>query len=330
MKIGITYDLRSEYLAMGYSEEETAEFDRESTIAAIEKTLHSLGYRTDRIGHLKQLMERLQKGHRWDVVFNICEGMHGIAREAQVPALLDAYRIPYVFSSPLVMALTLDKAMTKRVVRDAGVSTPEFYVVEKSADIEKIALPYPLFAKPLGEGTGKGIDEMSVIGNAEELKQRCLYLLSEYRQPVLVETFLSGREFTTGIVGTGEKARAIGTIEIRLMEQAEKNVYSYVNKEECESLVEYVPIGGKIKEECEVLALKAYKVLGCEDAGRVDIRYDASGKPGFIEINPLPGMHPEHSDLPILAHQNGIPYKDLMKMIMDSALEKVNYHAKAK
>ncbi len=328
MKIGITYDLRSAYLEMGYSEEETAEFDRESTIEAIEGTLQELGYTTDRIGHLKQLMKRLQNGDHWDMVFNICEGMHGMAREAQVPALLDAYQVPYVFSSTLVMALTLDKAMTKRIVRDAGVHTPDFRVVENPSDIDHIDLPFPLFVKPLGEGTGKGIDEKSVVGNADELKQRCIYLLSNYHQPVLVETFLSGREFTTGIVGTGDHARSIGTIEIKLLEKAEKNVYSYVNKEECETLVEYVFIGGKEKEECDKLALQAYKVLGCEDAARIDIRYDAAGRPGFIEINPLPGMHPEHSDLPILAHLNGIPYVDLMKMIMDSALTKLKHPTK--
>lgn len=311
---------------MGYSEEETAEFDRESTVEAIEKTLQELGYETERIGHLRQLMASLHNGRRWDLVFNICEGMYGIAREAQVPALLDAFRIPYVFSSPLVMALTLDKAMTKRVVRDAGISTPDFYVVNHASDIDKVKMDYPLFVKPLGEGTGKGITENSVIRNAEELHKQCNYLLATYHQPVLVETFLSGREFTSGIVGTGKDALAIGTIEIKLLAGAEKNVYSYVNKEECETLVEYVPVWGKEKAACEALALEAYRALGCEDAGRVDIRYDADGKPGFIEINPLPGMHPEHSDLPILANKNGIAYFELMKMIMDSALSKINYH----
>ena len=323
MKIGITYDLRQAWLDMGYSEEETAEFDRESTIEAIEHTLQGLGYDTGRIGHLKQLIERLQQGERWDMVFNICEGMHGIAREAQVPALLDAYRIPCVFSSPLVMALTLDKAMTKRVIRDAGINTPDFFVVREAKDTGRVNLPYPLFVKPLAEGTGKGIDERSVINNNAELKKTCLHLLQAYRQPVLVETFLSGREFTTGITGSGDDASAIGTIEIKLLEKAEKNVYSYVNKEECETLVEYLPVQGIEKAECEKLALEAYRVLGCEDAGRVDIRYDAAGKPSFMEINPLPGMHPEHSDLPILAKLNGISYPELMKMIMDSAIKKV-------
>ena len=326
MKIGFTYDLRSVYLAMGYSDEETAEFDQESTIDAIESTLCQLGYKTDRIGHLKQLVGRLHKGDRWDLVFNICEGMYGIGREAQVPALLDAYHIPYVFSSSLVMALTLDKGMTKRVIRDAGIATPDFFVVKKPEDISNVSLPFPLFTKPVAEGTGKGINPKSVVNNAAELKAACLDLLSNFKQPVIVETFMSGREFTVGITGTGDKARSVGVMEILLKENAESNVYSYTNKEECEELIDYVVTRGEDKFKCEKLALEAFRVLECEDGGRVDIRYDAAGSPNFLEINPLPGMHPEHSDLPILCALNDIPYPELMKMIMDSAREKVKKH----
>ncbi|MCJ7579770.1 MAG: D-alanine--D-alanine ligase [Candidatus Aminicenantes bacterium] len=326
MKIGFTYDLRSVYLAMGYSDEETAEFDQESTIDAIESTLCQLGYETDRIGHVKQLVGRLHKGDRWDLVFNICEGMYGIGREAQVPALLDAYHIPYVFSSSLVMALTLDKGMTKRIIRDAGIASPDFYVVKKPEDISKVSLPFPLFSKPVAEGTGKGINPKSVVNNAVELNAVCLDLLSNFNQPVIVETFMSGREFTVGITGTGDKARSVGVMEILLKENAESDVYSYTNKEECEELIDYVVTVGEDKLKCEKLALDAFRVLGCEDGGRVDIRYDAAGSPNFLEINPLPGMHPEHSDLPILCTLNDISYPELMKMIMDSAKEKVKKH----
>lgn len=323
MKVGLTYDLRDEYLKQGFSEEETAEFDREETVAAIENTLNKLGYETERIGNIKQLAKELVFGQKWDIVFNICEGMYGLGREAQVPALLDAYNIPYVFSGPLVLALTLHKAMTKSVIRDAGVPTPAFHVVHAKEDISKVNLPYPLFAKPLAEGTGKGIDMHSVIYDTGQLKQRCIYLLERFKQPVLVETYLSGREFTVGIVGTGDEAKSVGVLEIILKDHAEKNVYSYVNKEECEELVEYVLVKGKDAEDCEKVALDAWKALGCEDAGRVDVRHDNNGIPNFIEVNPLAGIHPEHSDLPILSTKNGISYPELMKMIMDSAVRKI-------
>ncbi len=315
--------MRSEYLKQGYSEEETAEFDREETVAAIESTLNILGYSTERIGNVKQLAKELVFGKRWDIVFNICEGMYGIGREAQVPALLDAYNIPYVFSGPLVLALTLHKAMTKSVVRDAGVPTPAYHVVYNQEEIELVNLPFPLFAKPLAEGTGKGIDMNSVIQNPEQLKERCMYLLDRFKQPVLVETYLSGREFTVGIIGTGEKARSVGVMEIILNEKAEKNVYSYVNKEECEELVEYVLVKGPVAEACEKVSLDAWRALGCEDAGRVDVRHDDNGIPNFIEVNPLAGIHPEHSDLPILSTKNGISYPELMQMIMESAVKKI-------
>src|SRR5215216_2729000 len=145
MRIGLTYDLRQEYLAAGFSEDETAEFDRISTVEGIERALTQLGYQTDRIGHVRQLASRLVSGDRWDLVFNIAEGLVGIAREAQIPALLDAYGIAYTFSDPLVMALTLHKGLTKTVVAAGGVPTPRFAVVESVADVERIDLPFPLF-----------------------------------------------------------------------------------------------------------------------------------------------------------------------------------------
>src|SRR5271170_2108234 len=148
MRIGVTYDLRADYLAMGYGEEDTAEFDSEATIAALCEALASLGYEPARIGGVRKLAEKLVAGERWDCVFNFCEGLKGVSREAQAPALLEAYDIPYVFSDPLTLALALDKGMTKRIVRACGVPTPDFGIVEKLEDIPQIDLPFPLFLKP--------------------------------------------------------------------------------------------------------------------------------------------------------------------------------------
>jgi len=322
MVVGLTYDLRSDYLKEGFSEEETAEFDRESTVEAIESTIHQLGYSTVRIGHVRTLVGKLAQGERWDLVFNICEGMHGIGREAQVPALLDAYKIPYVFSDPLVLALTLHKGMTKHVVRDCGVPTPDFAVVSEKADIALVNLPYPLFVKPLGEGTGKGIDSKNKVNNPAELEKVCQELLPRFEQGLIIETYLPGREFTVGIVGTGEKARSVGVMEVILNTEAEANAYSYVNKEECDERVVYRILNNELAERCAQVSLKAWRALNCRDGGRVDLRLDSSGNPGFIEVNPLAGLHPVHSDLPIICNLQGIPYLDLMRWIMDSALER--------
>lgn len=323
MNIGITYDLRADYLAAGYGEEETAEFDRPDTIAAIEGALQALGHQTDRIGNVDSLVKRLAAGHRWDLVFNIAEGLYGFGREAVVPALLDAYRIPYTFSDPLMMTVTLHKATAKRVVRDLGIATPDFALVRSLAEVAAVNLPYPLFAKPVAEGTGKGVTPVSKIAAPEQLQTVCADLLAAYCQPVLVETFLPGREFTVGIVGNGHQARSIGIIEVILLENSEPDVYSYHNKEICEEVVEYrVPDDPEAHEAVRV-ALEVWHGLDCRDAGRVDLRSDESGRPNFIEINPIAGLHPEHSDLCIIAGKHGMGYQQLISEIVDAALERV-------
>jgi len=326
MIIGLTYDLRSEYLAMGYGDEDTAEFDRDDTIIAIDRALHALGHKTDRIGNAWNLTERLVQGDRWDMVFNIAEGLRGIGREAQVPAILDLYEIPYTFSDPLVMSLTLHKGLTKHVIRERGCSTPDFKVVERPLDAAAILFGPPYFIKPVAEGTGKGITEDSVILDRKHLNRRCRELLDRYQQPVLVERFLSGREFTVGILGTGQDAEVLGTLEVILLEGSEKNVYSYNNKENCEKVVEYRlvrPDDDTPVRETEALALAAWRALGCRDGGRVDLRCDENNTPYFLEVNPLAGLHPEHSDLPILCTQLGLPYVQLIHRIVASAAKRV-------
>jgi D-alanine-D-alanine ligase len=332
MKIGLTYDLRNDYLAEGYSAEETAEFDQPETIEAIEAALLELGYRTDRIGNARRLVERLAQGDRWDLVFNFAEGLHGVAREAQVPAILDVYDIPYTFSDPLVLSLALHKNLTKTIVREAGLSTPDFALVQRPADVDAVDLPFPLFAKPVAEGTSKGITAASKIIDRQALRQVCTELLDQFRQPVLVETFLSGREFTVGVTGTGSEAKIIATMEINLLPGADAEIYSYTNKEQCDELVRYAlvrPSDDPLVRRVDELALAAWRVLECRDGGRVDIRCDAEGEPHFLEVNPLPGLHPQHSDLPILCGYVGVPYVDLIDRIVRSARRRIKKHASA-
>jgi D-alanine-D-alanine ligase len=326
MRIGLTYDLRSEYLALGYTEDETAEFDRDDTVEAIEATLRRLGHETDRIGNLFRLIERLAQGDRWDLVFNIAEGLRGIGREAQVPAVLDAYGIPYTFSDPLVMSLTLHKAITKRVVRDAGIPTPDFAEVAIPDEAEAIRFGPPYFVKPVAEGTGKGISARSIVRRRKDLSETCRQLLEAYRQPVLVERFLPGREFTVGIAGTGRQAQVLGAMEVLLLPAAEQAVYSYHNKENSEELVRYRLMRSDedpLIVEVEDVALAAWRVLGCRDAGRLDLRCDKKGRPQFMEVNPLAGLHPEHSDLPIICSLAGLSFDELLARIVDSAAERV-------
>lgn len=318
--IGLVYDLRDDYLAQGFTEEQAAEFDSPRTINAIERTLQSFGYATERIGNGLALASQLAAGKRWDMVFNIAEGVYGRSREAQVPCLLEMYGIPYTFSDPLVCALTLDKAMTKRVIASAGLYTPRFAVVTSLGDLEGIDLEFPLFAKPLAEGTGKGVDKDSRIDSPAALRKVCARLLEQFSESVLVEEYLPGREFTTAVLGTGRDARVVGTMEFSIRPNAPAQDYSYEVKEACDDWVDYFPMPkGDLRDQVEALALGAYRVLECRDTGRIDIRLDAKGRPAFIEINPLPGLNPGHSDLPMIATQEGMSYEDLIRSIIESA-----------
>lgn len=317
MLVGMTYDLKDDYLAQGFTPEQAAEFDSEETIAAIENALKDNGYEVARIGNIKSLVKALARGQRWDIVFNICEGVSGIAREAQVPALLEAYGVPYVFSSPEVLSLTMDKALTKRVVRDAGIPTPDFAVVGHEREIRSVNLPYPLFAKPLAEGTSKGIHAASHIKTPGELKSVCRSLLAQFAQPVLVETFLPGREFTVCLLGSGPETRVGAIGEIRIKSGGDQEAYTYRNKLDCfDDIVLYK---GPQAKAIGKTAVAAWQALGCQDCGRIDIRLSETGVPNFLEVNPLAGLQPDYSELPILIESAGTTYKDLIGEILHNA-----------
>jgi D-alanine-D-alanine ligase len=320
LRIGFTYDLKADYLAIGFSEHAVAEFDSDVTIDAVAGALESLGHQVVRIGHVKALAARLVAGERWDLVFNIAEGVAGFGRESQVPALLDAYEIPYTFSDPLVCALTLHKGMAKQVARGCGVPTPDFAVVTTAAEAAAVDLPLPLFVKPVAEGTSKGVTSKSLVSTRAALVEVCTELLAEYREPVLIERFLSGREFTVGVLGTGDDARALATLEVVLREGADTGVYSYRNKAQWRELVEYRLLEtAALRREVEDVALATWRCLGCRDAGRVDVRLDAAGKAQLLEVNPLAGLTPGHSDLPIMAELKGVEYKALIAEILRRA-----------
>jgi D-alanine-D-alanine ligase len=322
MRIGVTYDLRADYLAMGMSEEDSAEFDAEITIASLCEALAGLGHEPVRIGHIKALAQRLVAGERWDAVFNICEGLTGYAREAQVPALLEAYGIPAVFSDPLTLAVTLDKAWAKTLVREQGVPTADFAVIERASDIASVHLPFPLFVKPIAEGSGKGVNERSRVNSLAELRATALDLLARFHQPVIVEAYLPGREFTVGITGTGEDAAVLGVMEIRATSKGTQAGYGYENKEHWESRVTLNLVDDAEAQAAADVALAAWRALRCRDGGRVDVRSDARGEPHFLEVNPLAGLNPEHSDLCFIAQFKGLSHRDLIGLVMNSFLKR--------
>jgi D-alanine-D-alanine ligase len=319
LRVGLTYDLKADYRAAGFSSDQVMEFDEHDTVDGLAAALASGGHQVDRVGRGVELAKRLGRGERWDLVFNIAEGVHGRSREAQVPALCELFEQPYTFSDPLTCALTLDKPLAKRVVRDHGIPTAPFVVVSSPAEAETVELVPPLFAKPIAEGSSKGISERSRIGSLAELRTACADLLTRFRQPVLVESYLPGREMTVGIVGNGAEAHVVGVMEV-LFNDGSATDYTALNKDEFEVRVHYNLLDGEpLGVTARRLALEAYRALSCCDAGRVDLRCDERGTPHFLEINPLPGLHPIRSDLPILSRLAGVTYEDLIGRIVQAA-----------
>lgn len=316
MRIGLAFDLKSAWMSQGLSEEEAAEFDAEETVQAIETALQTLGFEVDRLGNARQLMPLLLEGERWDVVVSLCEGLYGLGRESLVPCLLDAWQIPYAFSDPLALAATLHKGVAKRLVREAGVPTPDFAVCADALDVHEALLPWPCFVKPVAEGTGKGVAAASRVRSRDELMAACQHVWRQFRQPALVETYLPGREFTVAVLGTGREAEVLGVLEILLAPEADAAGYTHRNKADYTRLVRYALATDPVALQAGQVALAAWKALGLRDVGRVDLRCDAAGAPQFLEANPLPGLHPVDSDLPILCRLAGIDYQELWRRIM--------------
>jgi D-alanine-D-alanine ligase len=319
MKIGLTYDLRT-HIPPGLPEDYQAEFDSEQTVVELSQVIAGLGHSVHPIGNLFDLVRFLLDGQKVDLVFNIAEGSGGRSREAQVPALLEAYQIPYTFSDPLTLALTLDKAVTKLIWQRYNLPTLRFIMASSMEALNQAQddLPaFPLFVKPLHEGSSKGISRESVVEDWAALEDRVALILSAYRQPALIEAFLPGREFTVAVLGEGDQARVMGIAEI--MEIQIARVSGYIEKEHWDTLYPdtFQPVPpGTLYDLLSAIAMEAYRSVGCRDAGRIDLRMDAGGSPYLLEINPLPGLNRKHSALPHIAQQAGMSYEQLIGNIL--------------
>lgn len=323
MRVGFSYDLKDDYRKLGHSEEAIAEFDSEETIGAIEKAIQANGHEVERIGNIRQLTTYLAQGKKWDFVFNIAEGLNGLAREAQIPALLEAFEQPYTFSPAEVMIVTLDKSLAKLKIAQAGLPTAKWTVVANSSELPKVDMAFPLFIKPVAEGTGKGISAKSLVTHKAELESEAKNLLERFGQPVLIESYLPGREFTVGIVGNGKTAQVLGVMEIISLPGAEMGGHTFHNKENCKTLMKYKIATDEVAKLAGQLALDSWKALGCLDVGRVDIRCDEKQNPHFLEVNPLPGLNPVHSDISILCSENGIKYQEMMNLILGASISRL-------
>ena len=325
MRIGLTFDLRSEYLALGWSAEDAAEFDTEATVESIESGLRELGHEVVRVGRCEALARRLAAGERWDLVFNFCEGARGRSREAQVPALLECFDIPYTFCDPLTAVPHARQGPgqargPRRGLADAGLPRG------RGDRGPRRASPCRSRSSPSRSPRGpeRELTRPPICRDRAALEAACRRLLERFRQPALVEEFLPGREVTVGLLGTGRDARVLGVLEVRLLETAEKGVYSYQNKEQCEQRVEYRLVEpGPFRDEAARVA------LGCYRAARLP-RRRAPGPPrrraGTAEFHrseparrPAPdAFRPAHPQHP----RSGTRTADLLAEILRSAMKR--------
>lgn len=324
MKIGLTYDLREEYPTIeGDPPDCYLEFSTAGEIDQIVAALTNLGHEVQCIGNIAGLVRFLAEGGTANLVFNHAAGAWGRAREAQVPALLEAFRIPYTGSDPVTLAICLDKGLTKLIWQQYGLATAPFRVVRHLADLETLALPpFPLFTKPLHEGASKGITADARVNNPAQLRDRVDTLIKLYRQPVLIESFLVGREFTVGVLGHGTQARVLGLLEVH--SALPSGINTSLDKEHWDERLpnHFVPVtDAAIIGPVVDLALAAYQAVQCQGVGRVDVRYQ-NGQPLLLEINPLPTLHPAKSALTIIARQAGLSYQALLQEILDNACQR--------
>jgi D-alanine-D-alanine ligase len=312
-----------------------ADFDHIETIDSIRTALETDGHQTVFIQADTELPFAL-KEERPDICFNIAEGLGGDAREAQVPALLEMMQIPYTGSRVMGNAISLDKTLTKRIWRDRRLPVAPFQEFSAGDEPIRPELNFPLFVKPAREGTGMGVDMNAIVNNEKELRERAMYIIDAYQQPALVETFLPGREFTVGILGRADAKlysrhpewyekdgfHRFPVLELDSSRSVTPMVYSQAAKSK-EVGEEGAPgyfcpadIEPELEKKLKYFALRAHQLLYALDVSRTDIRLDEQGNPRVMEINTLPGLTPDYSDLCLQSKSEGISYEDLVLDIL--------------
>ena len=305
--------------------DEFAEWDSPATISAVESALSHLG-KVVRLEAKQDFPERLRQA-RPDIVFNIAEGFHGVNREAHVPAICEFFGIPYSGSDPFTLTLCLDKARTKETLTFHGIPTPRFAVVERIKDLETLGRPLslPLFVKPLHEGSSKGITDSNLCWDRAHLLRQTEFLLENYKQPVLVEEYLPGKEFTCAVLGNGDEATVMPIVGMNFetLPKGALPIYSYDAKfvwDRPENPLDIFQCPARITRDLQAsierVTLDAFRVLGCRDWARIDVRLDAVGVANVLEVNPLPGILPDPADnscLPKAARAAGISYDELIQ-----------------
>jgi D-alanine-D-alanine ligase len=320
--VGLTYDLKTDYkFKEGDPLDANAEFDHPTTIDIIGKAIAANGFKVKKIGNAANLLEKIDN-LGVDIVFNISEGLTGRNRESQVPILLEMAGVPFVGADALTLGLTLDKVMAKKIFIAEGIPTPRFFEVNSAESLANHDhCKFPLIVKPRFEGSSKGLSESSRVENSDELKKQVDFITKTYKQPALVEEFISGQEFTIAIVGN-ENPEVMPVVQIKIDGKLKLNDKFYTFARITSDRLEYIcpaKINQELKKKLDDLALRVYHSVECRDFGRVDFRVDNDGNPYVLEINPLPSLSTE--DVFMLIAQNiGITYEQMVGKILNSAL----------
>lgn len=310
-----------------------AELDSEQTVMACAEALRAGGHKVTLIEGNQEAYPALRLA-RPDIAFNICEGIRGESRESQIPCLLEMLGIPYTGSGPLALAMSLDKPVAKKVFAYHGVPTPLFRSFEPGELVAADGMQFPLFVKPAREGSSMGISPKSRCDTAEELFERVGYIHRMYNQAALVEEFVRGREFTVGIVGNHDRT-VFPVMEVNYGPVPSYNghVYDYQFKQEWDDWKYFycpAPIERELEVQLKETAVAAWRALGCVDVGRVDLRLDDFGQPQVLEVNPLPGLTPDYSDLCRIAAVAGWGYVDLVNRILETAVVRYGLEGRAR
>ncbi|TMA28058.1 MAG: ATP-grasp domain-containing protein [Deltaproteobacteria bacterium] len=324
LRVGFTYNVKRVKPALDGSGDEEAEYDSPATIQAVREAIAAAGHEVidlEATADLPSLIEAT----RPDLVFNMAEGIKGRNRESQVPALLELLDIPYSGSDPAALSIALDKALAKKIVRQHGILTPNFFTMQTGKERLPKDLRFPLIVKPIAEGSSKGVHATSVVEDEAELREAAQKMIAKYDQPALVENYIGGREFTVGMLGE-RRPKILPLMEVVFLDQAEtRPVYSFEFKQDSSAKIRYdVPARLEVSElkALERAARECFMALGCRDVARVDFRMNESGKIYFLECNPLPGLTPRWSDLVLISQAAGIEYNALIAEILSGAIRR--------
>ena len=320
IRVGFTYNVKR-----SSDGDDEAEWDPPETIIAIANALARAGHIVVHLEATPDLPRVLAEADV-DMIFNIAEGVEGRNREGQVPALCELLGLPYTGSDSATLAIALDKALAKKVLLQHDILTPRFQLMESVRERLSPDMKFPLIVKPNAEGSSKGINGTSVVDNEEELRAAVKMVLETYRQPALVEEYIAGREFTVGLLGD-KRPRVLPPMEIKFKNtELERPVYNYEVKQEWESHVFY-ECPAKLTETeqraIEKVARATFWALDCRDVARVDLRMDKDGRIYVLEVNPLPGLTPDYSDLVLISNAVGMTYDQLIAEIMVGGLRRL-------